>query len=271
MSPRFDGSRRESLNLLGVSNSPNDFSGNGYVDLEEPTSPVANLMPGFLSELALNSLETNSRASTPKDLIVDMSLSPRIDLENGRLPNPSLSVGPPRPLSEEDPVIKSSARQLPAIGVLKTNVKSASKTSKGIPNITLLRRNGMPAMTPRQFPSEKGLKKLPQSGLPDSPPLSFVRTLEGSSHWKVVSALPVQEILEIPASSISSWGNNINEGLSGSANRLGLSLPGSSFGSPRKSGIDGIQPGSAPMRSTSPAKLYPEHWSPEEVNKAMEV
>ncbi|CAM6015246.1 unnamed protein product [Sphagnum balticum] len=186
MSPRFDGSRRESLNLLGVSNSPNDFSGNGYVDLEEPTSPVANLMPGFLSELALNSLETNSRASTPKDVIVDMSLSPRIDLENGRLPNPSLSVGPPRSLSEEDPVVKSSARQLPAIGVLKANVKSASKTSKGIPNITLLRRNG------------------------------------------------------------------------------------SSFGSPRKSGIDGIQPGSAPMRSTSPAKLYPEHWSPEEVNKAME-
>ncbi len=179
MSPRlFNGSRRESLNSLGVPNH-DDFSGNGYVDPVEPAAPVATLMPVFLSGLTSNSLETSSRASTQKDCSVDLSVSPHIDLDNGCLPNPSLSVDSPMTLtdspmtltSEDDPAVKCLARQLP-------KVKPASKTTKGTIDSMLLRRHGMPTMGPRQHPSEKGLKKVPLSGLPGSPPVNFACTVE---------------------------------------------------------------------------------------------
>jgi hypothetical protein len=179
MSPRlFNGSRRESLTSLGVPDH-DDFSGNEYVDPIEPTAPVATLMPGFLSGLTSNSLETSSRTSTQKDCIVDLSVSPHIDLDNGCLPNPSLSVDSPMMLtSEDDPAVKCLARQLPAIGVQKTKVKPASKTTKGTNDSMFWRRHGMPTMGPRQHPSEKGLKKVPLSGLPGSPPVNFACTVE---------------------------------------------------------------------------------------------
>jgi len=272
MSPRlFNGSRRESLNSLGVPDH-DDFSGNGYVDPIEPAAPVATLMPGFLSGLTSNSLDTSSRASTQKYGSVDLSVSPHIDLDNGCLPNPSLSVDSPMTLtSEDDPAVKCLARQLPAIGVPKTKVKPASKTTKGTNDSMILRRHGMPTMGPRQHPSEKGLKKVPLSGLPGSPPVNFACTVESRSHWNLVSVSSVQGTSETPPSSVVSSGYNSNEELLGSPNGSRSCLLGSSYSSPRRSGTDGNQPGSTSVHSTSPAKLYPEHWSPEVVNRAMEV
>jgi hypothetical protein len=179
MSPRlFNGSRRKSLNSLGVPNH-DDFSGNGYVDPIEPTAPVATLMPSFLSGLTSNSLETSSRPSTQKDCSVDLSVGPHIHLDNACLPNPSLSVDSPLTLtSEDDPAVNCLGRQLPVIGVQKTKVKPASKTTQGTNDSMLLRRHGMPTMGPRQHPSEKGLKKVPLSGLPGSPPVNFACTVE---------------------------------------------------------------------------------------------
>jgi DIS3-like exonuclease 2 len=80
----------------------------------------------------------------------------------------------------------------------------------------------------------------------------------------------VQETSETPPSSVVSLGYNSNEELLGSPNGSRSCLLGSSYSSPRRSGTDGNQPGSTSVHSTSPAKLYLEHWSPEVVNRAME-
>jgi hypothetical protein len=80
----------------------------------------------------------------------------------------------------------------------------------------------------------------------------------------------VQETSETPSSTVVSSEYNSNEELLGSPNGSRACLLGSSYSSPRRSGTDGNQPGSTSVHSTSPAKLYPEHWSPEAVNRAME-
>ena len=272
VSPRFEASSRESV-TPSTFPRPRSYSGIGPNASKSPGDSTSEMF----FRISQDSVHTNDfTMSTHQDSSVDSSASPPGEPESGCLSHPSLYGGPftsmletsPDAVTKSEGVPNSQLRQSPAIGIPKTTVKQVSKATK-VNDITIAKKFGAPAMGSNQ-PPEKGLTKGPVPGLPSactSPPLNCIHSVESSSHWKVVSGLLSKERQVTQAPGLMSTGANA-EGILGSPNWSGSGRLGSPYGSNRRGGMD---PGSGPVRSSPPLKLYQEHWCPEEVNQAMEV
>ena len=129
----------------------------------------------------------------------------------------------------------------------------------------------MNGMGTKQPAAEKGIRR--SSPVPSSRSPGLKTQIQDSqSQWKAISSRTSKDAsYNLP--SVSSTAEGLSE-CSRSWPEPGSSLLGSPYGSPGGPTVEPLsaaQPVVVNGRSSTQSKMFAEHWSPEEVNQAMEV
>jgi hypothetical protein len=162
-------------------------------------------------------------------------------------------------------------RESPPVGMARRKLKHTDVESTEV--AALKRLGGAHVTGPRQIPVGKGPKRASSpgnAGSSQSQPQSTGKPL----HWKAVPGLRSKEGLVSPHRGVPSIGST-GDRLPGSPHSWPgpeSTLLGSPFQAPSMSRVESMAGQGIRNACTFPkTKVFPEHWSPQEVSKAMEA
>ncbi|KAG0589125.1 hypothetical protein KC19_2G292800 [Ceratodon purpureus] len=224
---------------------------------EDPSFHIATQYEERSDASSASTWQDESRFSNPKSVVSTSSSETRIRCSNGIVQEVTVSSAESRNKAESH-----------AIGIPKMKVRQAFvKSSKVQNDYTEPRKFGVHGLGTKQSAAEKGIRRS-SPVLPSRSPGLKPQLQDSQSHWKAIS--PGDSSYNLP--SVSSTAEGLLE-CSHSWPGPGSSLLGSPYGSlerPILEPLSAAQPLGVNGRSSSQSKMFSEHWSPEEVNQAIE-
>lgn len=203
--------------------------------------------------------QDGSRFSNPKSMILSSSSETRSRHSNGIVQEVTVSSAESRNRTESH-----------SLGIPKTKV-TFPKSSKVQNDYSESRKFGVHGMGTKQPAAEKGIRRFSPVPPSRSPNLR-AQVQDSQSQWKALSA-GVNKDAAYNLTPIGSTGEGLSE-CSHSWPGPGSSLLGSPCGSPGGPGVELLSlapPVMVTGRNSAQSKMFSEHWSPQEVNQAMEV